>query len=155
MKAWVLSVVAVIVLGVLLEIVLPSGKVAKYAKGAFSLVVVLVMIAPLPRLLKTEWNFDFSTAWQNANMTFEEETKEEFLTEKTKEIESALYLAGIECKIELEEGRGRFDVVGATIYLVPGCMQIELARSAVANMIGVDESKVKVVVNVVTNNDEG
>lgn len=53
-KAWIISIVGVICLGVLLEIVLPEGKTAKYVKGAFSLLVIFVMISPLPALLKGE-----------------------------------------------------------------------------------------------------
>ena len=43
MGAWIMSVVGVICLGVLLEIVLPSGKTTKYVRGTFSLLVVFVI----------------------------------------------------------------------------------------------------------------
>ena len=43
MGAWIMSVVGVICLGVLLEIVLPSGKTTKYVRGTFSLLVVYVI----------------------------------------------------------------------------------------------------------------
>lgn len=146
MQAWVLSVVAVIVLGVLLEIVLPDGKVAKYAKGAFSLVVVLVLVAPLPKLLKTDWNFDFSLAWQNANATFQEETQEDILSEKAKNVEEVLASVGFESRVELEKGQGQYDVSAATVYLFSEYSRADEAKAAVANQLAIDVSKVKIII---------
>lgn len=60
MGAWIMSIVGVICLGILLEIVLPEGQTAKYVKGAFSLLVIFVIVAPLPALFKSgfELNLD-------------------------------------------------------------------------------------------------
>ncbi|MBO4554630.1 MAG: stage III sporulation protein AF [Clostridia bacterium] len=153
MQAWVLSVVAVIVLGVLLEIVLPSGKVAKYAKGAFSLVVVLVLVAPLPKLLKTEWNFDFSLAWQNANATFQEQTQDGFLQEKATEIEELLATIGFDVEVELEKGEGVFEVESATVCLYGDNSNAEDVKNAVALKLGIDKSKVKIIVRQARQNE--
>lgn len=61
MGAWILSISGVICLGILLEIVLPEGKTAKYIKGAFSLLVVLAIVAPLPNLLKKDFDISIKT----------------------------------------------------------------------------------------------
>lgn len=53
-----MSIVGVICLGVLLEIVLPEGQTAKYVKGAFSLLVVFVIVSPLPTILGAEWSLE-------------------------------------------------------------------------------------------------
>lgn len=58
MGAWIMSVVGVICLGVLLEIVLPSGKTTKYVRGAFSLLVVYVIASIIPVVAKADWDFD-------------------------------------------------------------------------------------------------
>ncbi len=55
MAHWITSIVGVICLGILLEIVLPDGKTAKYVRGAFSILVILVIVAPLPSLFKKDW----------------------------------------------------------------------------------------------------
>lgn len=60
MSVWIMSIVGVICLGILLEIMLPDGKTAKYVKGAFSLLVVFVIAAPLPNMLKKDWTLDLS-----------------------------------------------------------------------------------------------
>ena len=58
MSAWIMSVVGVICLGVLLEIVLPSGKSTKYVKGAFSLLVVFAIASIIPTIAKAEWTLN-------------------------------------------------------------------------------------------------
>ncbi len=63
MSAWITSIVGVICLGILLEIVLPEGKTSKYIRGAFSIVVVLVIVAPLPALVKKDWKFEFDGSY--------------------------------------------------------------------------------------------
>ena len=40
MAEWLMSVVGIVAAGVLLEIILPPGDTAKYAKGAYALIVV-------------------------------------------------------------------------------------------------------------------
>ncbi len=65
MQAWIMSIVGVICLGVLIEIVLPDGKITKYIKGAFSLVVILVIVSPLPSLIGKDFKVeieDFSVS---------------------------------------------------------------------------------------------
>ena len=57
-----MSIVGVICLGVLLEIVLPEGQTAKYVKGAFSLLVVFVIAAPLPALFKNDFKFSVDSS---------------------------------------------------------------------------------------------
>ncbi|MDE6967403.1 MAG: stage III sporulation protein AF, partial [Clostridia bacterium] len=58
MNGWLLSIVGVVALGVLLEILLSDGQTSKYIKGVFSLAVVLVLVAPLPKFLNK--NFDIN-----------------------------------------------------------------------------------------------
>lgn len=50
MAGWLMGIVGVVALGVLLDILLPSGEINKYIKGIFGIVVVFVIVAPLPKL---------------------------------------------------------------------------------------------------------
>jgi stage III sporulation protein AF len=59
MAEWVLSIVGVVALTVLLDILLPEGQMNKYLKGIFSLLVILVVISPLPSLVKNGTFEDF------------------------------------------------------------------------------------------------
>ena len=51
MAEWLMSVVGIIAAGVLLEIILPPGDTATYAKGAYALIVVLVLASPIANVL--------------------------------------------------------------------------------------------------------
>ncbi len=79
-SSWILSIAGVCVLGVLVDLILPSGQTKKYIKGIFSFIVVLVVISPLPSLI----NKDFSLA----NIFKEDETiaiQEDFIFEINKQ----------------------------------------------------------------------
>ena len=53
-SSWVLSIAGVICLSVLIELVMPEGQMNKYIKSIFSFVIILVIILPLPKLIKKE-----------------------------------------------------------------------------------------------------
>lgn len=55
MTEWLMSIVGVVAIGVLLDILLPSGEINKYIKGVFGIVVVFVIIIPLPKLIKGDF----------------------------------------------------------------------------------------------------
>ncbi|MGN1227948.1 MAG: stage III sporulation protein AF [Christensenellales bacterium] len=47
---WLLSVVGIVILGVLIDVILPEGSINKYIKAVFAFVVILVIISPLTKL---------------------------------------------------------------------------------------------------------
>lgn len=57
-SSWILSIAGVCVLGVLVDLILPSGQTKKYIKGIFAFITVLVVISPLPSLVNS--NFSLS-----------------------------------------------------------------------------------------------
>lgn len=58
MKAWIYSIVGIVILTVLLDLVLEEGETKKYIKGIFALLAVIVIASPIPRILNG--NFDFT-----------------------------------------------------------------------------------------------
>lgn len=60
LSAWILSIAGVVVLGVLVDLIVPEGRTQKYIKGIFGIVTVFVIVAPLPSLIKADLKFDFS-----------------------------------------------------------------------------------------------
>lgn len=50
--AWILSILGIVVIGAVVDLVLPSGRMNKYVKSIFAAVTVLVIVLPLPNLLK-------------------------------------------------------------------------------------------------------
>lgn len=53
MQAWVLAIVGVVVLGVLVDVILPDGESSKYIKGVFGVVAVITIISPIVNLLQS------------------------------------------------------------------------------------------------------
>ncbi len=94
MKGWIISIVGVICLGILLEIVLPEGKTAKYVRGAFSLLVVFSIAAPLPGLIKGGAGFSASETIE-ADAAYESEIISAYLSRMETAAEKALEESGI------------------------------------------------------------
>ena len=49
-SSWVLSIVGVVVIGVVVELIMPEGSVNKYIKGFLAIFTVFIMISPLTNL---------------------------------------------------------------------------------------------------------
>lgn len=57
-STWILSIAGICMLSVIIDLVLPSGKTNTTIKNVFSYAIVLVVILPLPKLLKGDFNLD-------------------------------------------------------------------------------------------------
>lgn len=144
MKAWIISIVCVIVLGVLLEIVLPKGKIAKYVKGTFALVVIFVIVSPLPKLLKKEWKFDFSSAWASANNTFLQETENERTHEQEEDVENYVALFGYDCEVEISK-KSDFEIEEVYVTNYGNFACVNEIGELVANKLNVKKDVIKIV----------
>ncbi len=88
MSGYLLSIIGVVVLGVLVDLVLPSGQMNKYVKSMFGIFTILVIISPVPKLLNQ--NFDFSKLFYNeASTTIDQD----FLTVTNKKIVEQLEIS--------------------------------------------------------------
>lgn len=57
-SSWIMSIAGIICLSVLIELLMPDGQMNRYIKNIFSFIIVLVVILPLPKLLKTDFNYE-------------------------------------------------------------------------------------------------
>jgi len=48
LSIWILSIAGVVVLGVMIDFILPSGETNKYVKGMFAFITIFVIISPIP-----------------------------------------------------------------------------------------------------------
>ncbi len=96
-SAWVLSIAGVCVLSVLVELVLPEGKTQKYIKTVFSFFVIIVIIAPLPKLAKSDFSLDSIIAGDNVELQedFIYQINRDKLDAISQDIESDLNQQGI------------------------------------------------------------
>jgi len=93
MTGWILSIVGMVLTVTLAEVMLPEGNTAKYIKGVISLMVVYVVIAPIPALIRRNIDinsfFNFSAGGYESDQAFIEiikEDKQSSLSERMKEI---------------------------------------------------------------------
>lgn len=51
-SGWILSILGIVIIGAVIDLILPSGRMNKYIKSVFAAVTALVIILPLPNLVK-------------------------------------------------------------------------------------------------------
>lgn len=88
MTAWLLSLIGIAFLGVLVDLVLPSGQMNKYIKGMFGIFTVFVIISPLPKLLNID--IDFNSLIYNQSAT---EIDSDFLQATNQKIKKQLEIS--------------------------------------------------------------
>lgn len=93
MKEWILSVVGIVFICVLIEIIMPDGKLNSFIKQLFGIFVLFVIVNPIAAFLKNTNNFISSDVVVDSNYIFNVNL------EKVKELENLvvkeLELAGV------------------------------------------------------------
>ena len=94
MSGYVLSVLGIVIVGIFIDIIIPSGVISKYIKGIYSIFVVVVLISPVIQLLSKNHNFTIKyTEYEiNENLLEFIHTSRAELMEKS--IEKTLYSQG-------------------------------------------------------------
>ena len=98
---WALGIAGIVILGVIVDILLPHGKMHNYVKSMFSLFTVLVIIYPIPGLIKNGFEFDefFSTDFTYCDVSL---TQDEYLkNELETAVENYLSKMGVEANVEI------------------------------------------------------
>ena len=143
MGAWIISITGVICLGILLDIVLPDGKTTKYIRGAFSLIVILVIVSPLPSLLKKEWNFSFdNSAFSSSDIAEEIEVSDMFSC-RAEKCEEELKKLGITASVEIEYSSAV--VRSVRVYVDDVSVSGKKVVSIVSESLGIAAYKIKVL----------
>ncbi len=60
MKGYILSILGVVVVGILVDVIIPSGKMNKFIKSVYSIFVVLIIISPIIKLFNKHKDFNFN-----------------------------------------------------------------------------------------------
>ncbi len=97
MTGWILSIVGVVVIGVLIDVLMPEGESNKYVKGVYALIVVLVIASPIAKALKSD--VDFSRYFDetfSVDSSFVESVQEDRKESDEKKIANSLKLRGYE-----------------------------------------------------------
>lgn len=57
-SAWIMSILGIVIIGTLIDLILPSGRISKYIKSIFATVTVLVIVTPIPSLIRNNFNVE-------------------------------------------------------------------------------------------------
>ena len=106
MSEYLISIIGVVVLGVLVDLVLPSGQMNRFVKSMFGIFTILIIISPVPKLIKS--NFDFSSLFYNQasieiDKDFLEVTNKKIVEQLEKSVIASCENSGyfnVECEIE-------------------------------------------------------
>ncbi len=69
MTAYVLSILGVVVVGVIIDIIIPTGTINKFIKSIYGIFVVLIIITPIINLFKNYQDYELSYTEYEINET--------------------------------------------------------------------------------------
>ena len=106
MTAYLLSIIGVVMLGVLVDIVVPNGQMNKYIKSMFGIFTVMAIILPIPKIINS--NYDFSNFFYDKvsieiDQDFLQATNKKIVKVLQTNVEKSIEKAGflnVSCEIE-------------------------------------------------------
>ena len=154
MGEWLVGIVGVISLGLLLEILLPDGQTSKYVRGAFSLLVILVVISPIPKLLGGEYTLDLTDVNYDIDLDFVKQTSSQYTCNLEDDLEKILKEQGINSVVEIVVKDGSVkdvDFVLIKIFLsrIDENQEntfINVSKDTVSKYLSIDKNNVEVSV---------
>lgn len=60
MNGYILSILGIVVVGILFDVIIPSGSISKYIKSIYAIFVVAVIISPVVNFLSNKNEIDFN-----------------------------------------------------------------------------------------------
>lgn len=103
MNSYILSILGIVVAGVVIDIIIPSGSINKYIKSVYSIFVVAVIMMPIINLINNKDNFqlnytDFQIQedlgkyiFEKKTIALEEDIEQYFANEGFKNIDINLF----------------------------------------------------------------
>lgn len=152
MQDWLLSIVGVVCLGLLLEIVMPDGQTTKYVRGAFSLLVIFVVVSPLPSFFKNGAKLELGEISVYADESYVTGVDDRMVAEKESKIKTALSQNGYDADVKITAtGRNNTDIVEIVVKIQKSVLtdenvnkHIVTVRELTSKIAQVDESIVSV-----------
>ena len=93
--SWLLSIVGVVIIGALIDIILPDSSISKYIKSIYAFFIIFVIINPILNLQNISVNFD--EEYKNyIDSEYVEVFNDQTLSFIKENIESQAYYSGLE-----------------------------------------------------------
>lgn len=96
LTAWIMSITGVVCLGALADVLMAEGSTKKYVKGIVALIVFAAILAPIPAILKGNFDFGFGVTNEVADDAFVTEVAETRYRNAEAALETALAARGYE-----------------------------------------------------------
>ncbi len=125
-SSWILSIAGICILSVLIDLFLPDGNSSSHIKTLFNFVIILVIIAPLPNLLKKD--FSASIIFNKDEIVIQEDYIYQLNRDKLTMLEKS-----IENKLS-EDGLSNIDIsISADIFTLQ--MTIDAVYVDLSNLV--------------------
>ncbi len=163
MGEWIISVVGVIALGILLEIILPEGQTNKYVKGAFSLLVIFVIVSPLVKWKGGQFAFNIDKAIFDIDKEFITDTVSEEIKSLESDMEDFLAVNGYDAEVKLSQELDK-PVAISKVHIIVKIQKpkenelnkhIETIKKLISNKFNVAENKIFVETQIIDGGDYG
>lgn len=96
LTAWIMSITGAVCLGALADVLMAEGSTKKYVKGIVALIVFAAILAPIPAILKGNFDFGFGVTNEVADDAFVTEVAETRYRNAEAALETALAARGYE-----------------------------------------------------------
>ncbi len=101
MRAWVLSICGVVFLGLMVDVLSPEGKINKFIKGVFAIILLYVIVNPIVDILGRKFSINTNVTWQT-NDELISTINEQKLTELKLQIDGVLQQNGYDLCVEID-----------------------------------------------------
>ena len=120
MRAWLLSVVGIVFMGIMVDVISPEGKTNTFIKSVFAIVLLYVMINPIVAYFNSGVKLNTSVTWKTdeelLNVIEEQRTEELRLRIVGALTESGYSQYDVEISGNMEDNK--FNVSKINVYLV-------------------------------------
>ena len=153
--AWIISILAVAVIGAVIDLVLPSGRMNKFVKSIFGAVTVLLIVLPLPNLAKngcsvSEFLPNTELEMQEGYLEYTERIKKQSIIAGLKKVlsEDGITLGEVELEGDFSSSAPKITAVKINlgqVVIVGQSQHInrnELIRSKVSQYLAIDKGVV-------------
>ncbi len=142
---WVLSIVGVVLITLLVDVLLPEGETNKYVKSIFSVVTVLLIVSPFPKILHGDVTFLPPPETQiETDADFLEYLYDVKVKTLTKDLEKRLLQEGYDVTLRLQcENRNQTPVPVEIFVSGQDTAQISNIKPLLARWCGVEEAKIQ------------
>ena len=126
-SVWALGVAGIATLGVIVDILLPKGRMHNYVKSMFSLFTVFVIIYPIPGLIKNGFDFsEFFGSEITEDAAYTDVSENYLKNEFERAVEKHLLSEGVEARVTVY---GNVTAEGSDINYI----YVELLKSVIEN----------------------